>query len=344
MAVRVQFRRGTAAEWTSADVVLAVAELGFESDTGLFKIGDGTTSWNSLDYAKEQLSATSPITLTDGDIGLDESSVNIDESQVTGLSTSLAGKQDVVSGVSDTEIGFLSNVTSDIQTQLDSKASTSFVQSEIADLVNSAPAALDTLNELAAALDDDPNFATTVTNELATKQDTVAGVSDTEIGYLDGVTSGIQSQIDSKADTTYVNNELATKQDTVSGVSDTEIGYLNGVTSGIQSQINGKEDNITGGASSITSSNLTTNRALISDGSGKVSVSAVTSTELSRLDGVTSSVQSQLNGKANLSGANFSGRVTASDSVEARFSVRNTYISTGDPSGGTDGDIWLKYE
>ena len=69
-----------------------------------------------------------------------------------------------------------------------------------------------------------------------------------------------------------------------------------------------------------------------------------TTTELNYTDGVTSSIQTQLNGKANLSGATFSGRVTASDSTEARFSVRNIYISTGDPTGGTDGDVWLKYE
>lgn len=45
------------------------------------------------------------------------------------------------------------------------------VDSKIANLVNSAPQALDTLNELATALGNDPNFATTVTNELADKVD-----------------------------------------------------------------------------------------------------------------------------------------------------------------------------
>lgn len=54
---------------------------------------------------------------------------------------------------------------------------------------------------------------------------------------------------------------------------------------------------ITGGATSITSSNLTASRALISNSSGKVAVSDVTSTELSYLDGVTSAVQTQLDGK-----------------------------------------------
>lgn len=58
-----------------------------------------------------------------------------------------------------------------------------------------------------------------------------------------------------------------------------------------------KQNNITGGASSITTTNLTANRALLSDGNGKVAVSAVTNTELGYLDGVTSNIQTQLNGK-----------------------------------------------
>lgn len=49
-------------------------------------------------------------------------------------------------------------------------ATTAFVRTEVSNIVDSAPAALDTLNELAAALGDDANFATTVTNSLATKQ------------------------------------------------------------------------------------------------------------------------------------------------------------------------------
>lgn len=54
---------------------------------------------------------------------------------------------------------------------------------------------------------------------------------------------------------------------------------------------------ITGAASTIVSSNLTASRALISNSSGKVAVSAVTSTELGYLDGVTSAIQTQLNNK-----------------------------------------------
>lgn len=58
-----------------------------------------------------------------------------------------------------------------------------------------------------------------------------------------------------------------------------------------------KQDKIVGGASTITDDNLTANRALVSNSSGKVDVSAVTSTELGYLDGVTSNVQTQLDSK-----------------------------------------------
>lgn len=50
MAVRIQFRRGTASEWTTANPTLSAGEFGFETDTRQFKLGDGTTAWNSLAY------------------------------------------------------------------------------------------------------------------------------------------------------------------------------------------------------------------------------------------------------------------------------------------------------
>jgi hypothetical protein len=48
--IQFQFRRGTAAEWTLANPVLAEGEIGIETDTGKHKIGDGTTEWGDLDY------------------------------------------------------------------------------------------------------------------------------------------------------------------------------------------------------------------------------------------------------------------------------------------------------
>lgn len=47
----LKHRRGTAALWTSTNTILNDGELGVESDTKMFKFGDGTTAWTSLAYA-----------------------------------------------------------------------------------------------------------------------------------------------------------------------------------------------------------------------------------------------------------------------------------------------------
>lgn len=51
MPVQIKFRRGTAAEWTTVDPILAAGEPGVELDTGKFKIGDGTSTWTELGYS-----------------------------------------------------------------------------------------------------------------------------------------------------------------------------------------------------------------------------------------------------------------------------------------------------
>ena len=60
MAIKVQFRRGTAAQWTSANPLLAEGELGLELDTGKFKVGNGTQNWNALVYASGIQGPTGP--------------------------------------------------------------------------------------------------------------------------------------------------------------------------------------------------------------------------------------------------------------------------------------------
>lgn len=133
-----------------------------------------------------------------------------------------------------------------------------------------------------------------------------------ELNYVDGVTSNIQTQLNAKqatitgAATTIDTENLTASRALVSdasgkvGVSSTsllELAYLTGVTSGVQAQLNNKQAIITGAATTIDTENLTVSRALVSDASGKVAVSAVTSTEIGYLDGVTSSIQTQLNAK-----------------------------------------------
>lgn len=104
-------------------------------------------------------------------------------------------------------------------------ATTAFVQSATASLVDSAPATLDTLNELAAALGDDPNFATTVSTALGNKQPLDADL--TAIAALTG-TSGFLKK--TAADTwsldtnTYLTgNQTITLTGDVSGSGTTSI-------------------------------------------------------------------------------------------------------------------------
>lgn len=100
----------------------------------------------------------------------------------------------------------------------------------------------------------------------------------------------------------------------------TELNYMEDATGNIQGQLNEKQAKITGAATSITSSNLTASRALISDGNGKVVVSDVTSTELKYLDGVTSNVQTQLDGKA---ATNHGNHIPATQTADSATFLRN---------------------
>ena len=84
---------------------------------------------------------------------------------------------------------------------IDGLATETYVDNKVAGLVNSAPAALDTLNELAAALGDDPNFATTVANQIGTKVDKVEGKGLS--------TNDLTSTLKSNYDTAYIHSQQA---------------------------------------------------------------------------------------------------------------------------------------
>ena len=67
MATRLQLRRDTAANWTSVDTILLAGEMAVETNTGKFKVGDGTTAWTSLAYS----SGIQGLTGADGANGTD---------------------------------------------------------------------------------------------------------------------------------------------------------------------------------------------------------------------------------------------------------------------------------
>ena len=104
----------------------------------------------------------------------------------------------------------------------------------------------------------------------------------TELNYVDGVTSSIQTQIDAKG--------------TVSSLSDlsitataTELNYVDGVTSNIQTQLDAK-----GTVSSLSDLSITSTATELNILDG----ATVTAAEINHLDGVTSNVQTQLDAAA----------------------------------------------
>jgi hypothetical protein len=143
-------------------------------------------------------------------------------------------------GVSGAIIKDEDNMSSNSATHLATQQSIkAYVDAEVAGVVDSAPAALNTLNELAAALGDDANFSTTTSTALGNRLrvDTASqgltgtqqanaitnlGITATkaELNYVDGVTSNIQTQLDSKVNTT-INSNADNRIITGSGTANT---------------------------------------------------------------------------------------------------------------------------
>lgn len=157
---------------------------------------------------------------------------------------------------------------------------------------------------------------------------TASSITATQLGYLSSASGDIQNQLNGKEPTLTKGNltEATSSVLTISGGTGSVIGsgttiqvkQASGSQSGFLASsdfttFSNKQNAITGGASSITTSDLTASRALVSDASGKVSASSVTSATLAFLD-ATSSVQTQINGKQNTGNyiTALTGDVTAS--------------------------------
>ena len=75
MAVKIQVRRDTAANWTSTDPVLSAGEFGFETDTGYLKVGDGSTAWTVLGYVDTNTDAVASVNSQTGTVVLDSDDI-----------------------------------------------------------------------------------------------------------------------------------------------------------------------------------------------------------------------------------------------------------------------------
>lgn len=154
MATLIQLRRDTAANWSSNNPILSSGEIGIATDLQQFKIGNSASSWNQLEYVNAipskylSLIAASANFLTKTDAGIIYAPLG-----------------------SASFVGTPTAPTATAGTNTQQIATTAFVRTEVTNLIDSAPGTLDTLNELAAALGDDPNYAVSTASYIATKLD-----------------------------------------------------------------------------------------------------------------------------------------------------------------------------
>lgn len=157
---KILLRRDTASIWTSANPILFSGEIGYETDTGRFKIGNGSTAWASLAYsAASSLDDLGNVTVPSPSSG--------DLLKWNGTAWVNASGYALLASPALT--GTPTAPTATAATNTTQVATTAFVRGEVTALVASAPATLDTLNELALALGSDASFSTTVATSLGLK-------------------------------------------------------------------------------------------------------------------------------------------------------------------------------
>ena len=186
-------------------------------------------------------------------------------------------------------------------------ATTQFVSTAVSNLVNSAPGALDTLSELAAALDNSANFATNVTTTLG----------------------DLQTQVNSKQDTVSSSSRLNANLIHDGTVTNTEFGYLNGVTSAIQTQLDTK--------TTASSTDTFTNKTIDADGTGN----SITNIDNANIKASAGIVYSKLSIADNdLTIAKTSGLQAALDAKQATLTAgSNITISGTTISSSSGGNI-----
>ena len=210
----MQQRRGTASQWTSANPVLNAGEMGWESDTNKFKIGDGTNHWADLDYFADINSTVNPAFGT---------SIVFEGATADSYETTLQ----------------VTDPTADRTITFPDATGTVALTSDIAELSQDAiDSALTAGTGITKTYNDAANTLTLAV-DTTTIQARVSGVSDTEIGYLDGVTSAIQTQLDAKSTAskteTLSNKSISLTSNTLTGTTaefNTALSDSNFVTTG----------------------------------------------------------------------------------------------------------------
>ena len=307
----MQQRRGTAAEWTSADPVLAAGEIGYETDTGRFKFGDGATAWSSIEY----FSSANDI--------------------IDGAPAALDTLNELAAALNDDE-NFAATVTTALGNRVLLRVDTAdnWANSAASDPIDAYALVIEADTGKAKVNGNDDTVVFAGLDYLATEvyvDGAIAAaipstVDSTEIGYLNGVTSSIQDQINT------LSGELDTAEADIS-TAQADIVTNSGDISTLQSSVATAQTDITNLQSAVTGNDtdiatLQTDKADLDSPTfqgtvvlpATTSIGSVDGTEIGYLDGVTSGIQAQIDGKlgtttatatyAPLSGPTFTGTVS----------------------------------
>jgi trimeric autotransporter adhesin len=304
MAVRIQYRRGTAAEWTAANPTLAAGEAGYETDTAKFKFGNGSTAWNSLAYAGvSQTDITNAISaVIDGA----PSALNTLNELAAALNDDASFSNTIVSSLSNhtsatTNVHGIANTALLITTtQFDLHTSDT---TDVHGIANTA---------LLATQSDASNAAASAVSSHSSDTTDVHGIANTALLITQSQLSSEISALDSsKAPLnapSFTGTVVLPSTTSIGDVSAQEISYLNNVSSAIQTQLDGKLATSTASTTyaALTGATFTGNVVLTAN----TSIGTVDSIEIGYLNGVTSAIQTQLDAKAPTANPTFTGTVS----------------------------------
>ena len=192
MSTRMVQRKGTYQQWFDTNPKLLSGEIGYETDSNKFKIGDGVNNWNDLTYFVDD----SQLTIMMQDFATEEyvdsavlnAEVDLPGSAGVGIDWNATTEQfDIDSTIAtksyadQAEADAISTAATDATTKANAALSSAntYTDTKVSDLIDNAPGALDTLNELAAAINDDSSYASSITTALGNKQNILLAVNTT---------------------------------------------------------------------------------------------------------------------------------------------------------------------